>query len=325
MLSAPQSEVCLDCHGSLPDRDEMVRRGLVTDQAEPKLLGTVLSRPAVHPIDATAFSRHEPNVVTCTSCHSPHRSPPPAASSRAPGEQALSTRDPTRVEHELCDTCHAGGGLRAARSPVGDKLDVANRSFHPVRAPARGESGSVLPDLVGRSVNCSDCHGNSDPDGPRGPHGSDVAFLLRAPYVTVDGASESEDAYGLCYGCHDRERVLESIQFPEHRRHVVDLRTSCGTCHDAHGSVENRALIRFGDYSDRSPLMASARAGRLAFDSNGSGAGACYVTCHGYDHAPATYGGMPTDILQKQILADPDVKTPRTKPGSGRGSLLDQR
>jgi predicted CXXCH cytochrome family protein len=106
----------------------------------------------------------------------------------------------------------------------------------------------------------------------------------------VDGNQESPQAYGLCYGCHDRELVLGGIPFPDHARHIVDYRAACATCHNPHGSVDNRALIRFGEETQLSGVTASASTGRLAYVSEVQGSGACYLTCHGYDHAPASYG-----------------------------------
>ena len=52
----------------------------------------------------------------------------------------------------------------------------------------------------------------------------------------------------------------------------------------------NRALIRFGEETLIAGVAPSARTGRLAFVSTGAGAGTCYLTCHGRDHAPESYG-----------------------------------
>ncbi|MCB1037851.1 MAG: hypothetical protein KDD47_28715, partial [Acidobacteria bacterium] len=105
-------------------------------------------------------------------------------------------------------------------------------------------------------------------------------------------AQESVSAYQLCYTCHLRGQVLEASAFPQHGRHVVDLRASCATCHNPHGSVDNRALIRFSEETVLGAVAPSASTGRLAFVSSAPGSGACYLTCHGVDHGPATYGGL---------------------------------
>jgi len=294
MLAAPQVEVCLSCHGSEARGASILDRGAPAAASRRQVLSTALNQPFVHPIDDQAFSRREPGVVTCTSCHSPHRGSVPAdreATTR--GIPKLSTRDPGRLEFELCESCHGrtGSAGRLSRS-VGELLEPRNRSYHPVKAPSKSGAPSVAAELAGREINCTDCHGNSDPRGARGPHGSAVASLLVAEYVGMDGSGESAATYELCYECHDRQRVLDSPLFPQHRLHVVDARSSCATCHDAHGSVSNRALIRFGDADTLSTTAPSGLTGQLRYVSDAPGSGACYLTCHGYDHAPAAYGAV---------------------------------
>ncbi len=292
MLPGPQTEVCVRCHDSQAGVDRQVAKGLLSPEAQPMLLSRVFAMPFLHPVDAEAFSRREPGTVTCTSCHSPHR----GMSQRDLGEPAagvrrLSPRDPSRFEVELCQSCHGAAGL-GTQSP----LDLSrltnpnNPSFHPVEAPAGERSPSVRPELSGREINCTDCHGNSDASGPRGPHGSAVQYILRAEYATVDGMEESAATYALCYNCHERSMVLDESPFEYHRLHVVEQRASCATCHSAHGSLDNRGLIRFGEevfFGSVGPSMAS---GRLAFSSSAPGSGSCLLTCHGYDHAPESYG-----------------------------------
>ena len=40
----------------------------------------------------------------------------------------------------------------------------------------------------------------------------------------------------------------------------------------------------------------SASTGRLLYVSNAAGTGSCYLTCHGFDHAPAEYGGLDSTL-----------------------------
>jgi hypothetical protein len=204
----------------------------------------------------------------------------------------LSTRDPSRLEYELCESCHGGKEqLAESRLGVSRLLNPDNRSYHPVEAPAVDDSPSLRPERSGQEVNCTDCHGN-DRTEPRGPHGSAFRYILRADYVTVDGNAESLATYALCYECHERDKVLGSPAFPQHRMHIVDERASCATCHDPHGSVENPALIHFGEDTAAAGVSPSIQAGSLAFVSTGPGSGECYLTCHGRDHAPEIYGGV---------------------------------
>jgi hypothetical protein len=141
-----------------------------------------------------------------------------------------------------------------------------------------------------------------------------VPFVLRRNYTLGDGAEESAATYALCYDCHRREAVLESSVFPEHGEHIVEERASCATCHSPHGSLSHRALIRFGEQTTPGGVGPSGRTGRLAFLSTGPGSGACYLTCHGVDHAPETYGGMAVE----PALGAPGGDGPRSLPPAPR-------
>jgi hypothetical protein len=306
MLPAPQRDLCLSCHESRVQNERKIIEGALSADAAPPLLGSVLASPFGHPINVEAFSRHERGVVTCTSCHSAHRSP-----NRGAGEtgevRKSSPRNPTEWEFELCEECHGSSSFGAQDAlDTSYLVDPRNASYHPVKSPARDVSPSLFPDWAGREINCTDCHGNSDPNGARGPHGSSVRYILRAEYVTADGGAESPAAYALCYGCHDRARILDSELFPEHRLHVVDQKIACSSCHNPHGSTDGRALIRFGEFGGPSTVSPSGFVGTLSFVSDGPGSGACYLTCHGYDHGPAVYGGaMPVESFMEPRFATP--------------------
>ena len=291
MLPAAQAHVCLACHDTQARLDSEIRQGRVSVLARPTLLAATLTQPYRHPLSTAAFSSREPGAITCTSCHSPHRGlrlERPRGDSSVP---RLSPRDPSQLEHELCESCH--GNLGAATLNVSDLarlLEPSNRSYHPVHGPAVERSPSLKPSWSGRELSCGDCHGPSDPGAPAGPHGSAVEYVLTDSYATVDGGLETATTYALCYRCHDRESVLDRSPFATHRLHVVDVRASCATCHNPHGALVNRALIRFGEESRLTGVAPSARSGRLEFTSSGPGSGSCTLSCHGRDHEGETYG-----------------------------------
>jgi hypothetical protein len=144
-------------------------------------------------------------------------------------------------------------------------------------------------------IACSDCHGDDAPTiggEAGGPHGSRHRFLLKQQYQTGERVSESPTAYALCYGCHDRSVVLSNRSFRGHRKHVVEERTPCSVCHDAHGidgaagnAVNNAHLINF-DLSVVSPLSST---GEIEYVSQGNGAGYCTLRCHGENHHQEDY------------------------------------
>jgi hypothetical protein len=290
MLPASQRAVCLSCHGTAADLARAVREGRVAPHARPPLLGSTLDLPSTHPLSRDAYSSRQPGDVVCTSCHSPHRGRRDVRLERTGGRR-LSTKNDGSFEYQLCESCHGSrGATTQSLADISRLLSPTNRSYHPVEAPSREGSPSVLPSLDGAEINCTDCHDNSDAAAPRGPHGSLQPFILRAAHPTVDGAGES----ALCYRCHRRDAVLGSRSFPEHRFHILEVKAACATCHNPHGSVENRALVRFGEQTDVSGVLPSAQAGRLAFVSSGPGSGSCYLSCHGKDHPPLSYGaGLP--------------------------------
>ncbi len=310
MLPTSQKDLCLGCHETQAAAAEQSRAGLLTAGSEPTSLSSAMSMPYVHPVDDSAFSRDEPGVVTCTSCHSPHRGKPQEnAATAVSGLPRRSARNPTRMEYQMCERCHGSGGATTEDlTDLSRMLYPGNRSFHPVEAVGGGDSPSLLPGLSGRQINCTDCHGNGSAraggtvrgradssGGSAGPHGSPFRYLLAGQYTTTDGNDESAETYALCYTCHDREKVLDaSSPFPLHRLHVVDEKASCASCHNAHGSVANRGLIRFGEETTIAAAAPSSATGELNFVSTGPGSGTCSLTCHGYDHPGTGYGGLAT-------------------------------
>lgn len=276
-LAGGTKEFCLKCHESaVKDVGRRIALGL----------GAAASPPDVRTEFLKAASHGR---ATCFDCHSAHA--PKFVS--AAGFPNASPKRSFRYESDLCLSCHGSRGVQGPDPHDLSKLLVAtNPSFHPVVAGGHATSvPSLLPSYTLSSrVNCTDCHANDDVSGPRGPHGSRVPKLLGKGYWTTDGQAESPSAYALCYACHDRQSILSDASFPVHRKHVVNERTSCATCHNPHGATSARALIRFNEAFPTTGVTASA-SGRLEFVSSSAGRGTCYMTCHGKNHNPLTYGG----------------------------------
>jgi predicted CXXCH cytochrome family protein len=164
----------------------------------------------------------------CMKCHSNHAygSTPPALG-RIGGTDAGSnglTRYTNQAREFQAPSAHAGGGIGEPKTlgvngGAGSNYNAGNhRSWHPVINPTgrdigrRGISAAKNPwqlpfaNAVGtQTMYCSDCHGSRagtngslQPDsGVDGPHGSQNAFLLKAPFSATDPS--------LCFKCHDRE------------------------------------------------------------------------------------------------------------------------
>lgn len=308
MLRTEPDVMCLSCHqagAAEPGRREELGMG---SAANPTDIRGELVKPIVH------------RGARCVDCHSIHgvaRLPGLTGNGTDLGRQNPSTKRGYTTEADLCLACH-GTRAKMVSDPhdIGLLLDSRNPSFHPVLAIGVGEVPSLLPPLTADSlINCSDCHTNDDPRGARGPHGSRVPGLLGADYSLQDGQPETESAYGLCYQCHDRMVVVDGDPFPYHRLHVVDQRTACVLCHDAHGATAARALIRFNEPTGMTGVLASS-SGRLEYDSDVPGTGGCYLTCHGVDHDPLGYGPM-FDLNGRPTFVDPnrDEDSGRRPPG----------
>jgi predicted CXXCH cytochrome family protein len=271
---------------------------------------------------AVVTARH----VECVDCHNPHAAKPGSGTPAGPltGVRGVDINNaavnPVTYEYQICFRCHGDSTNqpppRTTRvyTQINKRLQFSptNPSYHPVAAPGKNPNvPSLIPPLTTSStINCSDCHNsNSSPkgggSGPSGPHGSTYSPLLVRQYITQDPTIESASTYALCYGCHDRNSILGNQSFPRHSLHVGSgggmggggggmggVNAPCNNCHDAHGvsstqgnSVNNAKLINFN-----TAIVKPNSAGLLRFESLGTFSGRCYLSCHGKNHNPCTYG-----------------------------------
>lgn len=198
--------------------------------------------------------------------------------------------DVAQYEYQICLKCHGDSqNLPAGTKSKRREMALTNASYHPVFGVGRNTDvpGLLSPWTTSSVLNCTDCHGNSDPFGVQGPHGSDYAPLLKANYEQGEGRMESPLAYALCYTCHDRNTLYNPSQsyFPYHTEHVVNSNLSCKLCHNSHGS-DQKYLIWF---NENDPNISRSPSGRLEFVELGLHRGRCYITCHGVVHDPREY------------------------------------
>lgn len=292
----------------------------------------VFNQVSVHPI-ATTQGVHDPaeaavigsRHVECVDCHNPHAAradinPVLGALNHVRGVDINGTPvKPLSSDYQLCLRCHGDSpGKPTPRTPrqitqnnVRLEFQTHNPSFHPVAGPGRNPDvpSLIAPLSVNSVISCTDCHNSNAASavggtGPDGPHGSLYEPILARQYLTQDPTPESAANYALCYGCHDRNSILNDESFKEHREHIgsgghgghmgangMRLSTPCNVCHDPHGvsatqgnATNNSKLINF-DTSVVSPT----RGGVLRFESRGRFSGACYLNCHGKEHNPKTY------------------------------------
>ncbi|HWR59748.1 MAG TPA: cytochrome c3 family protein [Thermodesulfovibrionales bacterium] len=275
MMRAPSDKLCLICHGPFNETPE--------DKATD--VYSSLRKRSRHPVTETAqyhranetlpeTSPIKPRHVSCYDCHEPHTVRNDKKMGRIRGISFSGLKKFAERDSEVCYKCHADSVNRPAGSSNMKLLfDPNNQSYHPVERASKKRSISLAKELQrSLTINCTDCHES---------HGSDYPPLLKKNYTTAEGV-ESSYSYELCYSCHRRESILgnESFTGPQskpfgHREHVVFVRTSCRTCHAAHGSLMNPSLIEF----DRQIVTG---AGQYVPGTKGSPT--CILTCHGKNH-----------------------------------------
>jgi len=305
--------LCLACHDGSPATTDIAadtRRGYRHDPGAPdRHTGPGESTPAE--FGSTPLNRRH---AVCVDCHNPHvgtrdpAGPPPAPElSRAllgvsrllvqnfgpgtapqftflPASDSLTT---PRAEYQVCFKCHSTWTTPPngqADLPV--ELNPANASYHPVEAAGRNPvilPGAFVGAWSGMSVtSCGDCHGSNADGAPRGPHGSDYRYILKAPYA-VSTQARTMDANELCFSCHTYD-VYANPQAPEavraasrfnapatasgHAEHVGALQVPCATCHVTHGAPNQPHLIVTGRLN-----------GLTSYTETPAG-GTCQAACH---------------------------------------------
>ncbi len=289
MLSKSKGELCFTCHGpsardaSMSAKSSDIYSVLMKSSSHPIIQTSHLHLAGEQlPDSAIGAQRH----VSCFDCHNVHKSEKGNFISGLKGYSGRGIRArQANYEYELCYNCHSDqGSPSGAEGDVSFKFERTNASFHPVESFGRN---SFVPSLrrgysASSIITCSDCHGNDDPTGPKGPHGSSVNPILKYRYTRTSGP-ESSNAYELCYACHDRNNILSDGSFKAHKMHVVYNQISCAQCHDAHGSRTNTSLINF----DNSAVFPNSF-GEMIFMPTVHGKPRCYLSCHSngkiYEH-----------------------------------------
>ncbi len=268
LLSAQGRDLCLRCH---------VTTGLEIEQ-----------QPLVH----------EPAEGDCMVCHDPHATNHPAILSADPVTlcggchadigatvSTAATQHAAVTTERSCLNCHrAHAGSHAALlrdEPMALCFECHNKTIE-------SDDGSVLPDMKtliekGKSLHgviaqrsCVVCHNI---------HGGGHRRLLTEEYPSDLYYPFSENAYALCFRCHDRQLVLLSrtdtvtgFRNGDRNLHYVHVNRdtkgrSCRICHDAHAADAERHIrdeVPFGPAGWKLPIK---------FETIADG-GRCGAGCH---------------------------------------------
>ncbi|MDA8103998.1 MAG: hypothetical protein M0Z71_01330 [Nitrospiraceae bacterium] len=278
MLNSSVQDICFSCHGLAGQG-----RGIFTRSD----ISSVFGKRYRHPVAETSMyhvqgetlperSPGMPRHVACEDCHSVHMTESGSPMKGVFGHKRGRKVEKEAVEeYEVCYKCHADSmNLPAGSKDVSLEFEPTNSSFHPVEAAGKNIR---VPSLTGKldvssRIVCSDCHGNDDPAGPKGPHGSNLEHMLTDQYTRTETA-EGPAAYALCYKCHNRQSILGNQSFQRHKEHIVYLHTPCSACHNPHGVVRDPNLIDF----DRTFVASSPMA---TYVPGVDGKPVCLLSCH---------------------------------------------
>jgi predicted CXXCH cytochrome family protein len=182
-------------------------------------------------------------------------------------------------------------------------------SFHPIASIGRNQSipaGSFVSPWTSTSlVYCTDCHQNaSAPINGKGPHGSPNLHLLAGAdeYITQTdptlscapgGCPNIHGSGELCFKCHQYGTYAAGTNPPQTTRfkrttlsgtenlHIFHNFAACYTCHDTHGSEQDR-LINFDTSVVTIPVGFTSQ---TAWSFNYTlGVGSCTLSCHDGEH-----------------------------------------
>lgn len=256
---------------------------------------------------ADAVHPHQPATGDCLQCHTPHSSNEPKALKAPPaalcsechkdvGIAATTSTHPhsAATEGRACLNCHVAHGsshdMQLAADPVKSCL-VCHKV--PIKT-AKGRTIAALTDLAIPSMHKHGPIQNGDCAGCHDVHGGSRDLLLIAGYSREFYQPFSDEAYALCFKCHDKnlaasEKVSKETGFRDGDRnlHYVHVTKetqgrSCRACHEVHASKFQAQIaegVTFGQWKlpiNFAPTMTG---------------GSCEPGCHKqqkYDRRPLT-------------------------------------
>jgi len=208
---------------------------------------------------------HAPAKENCTTCHGPHATEYPYQLKKPLNETCLDAKCHAKVREELAKASVVHGAVATAEGCANCHDPHASNQPAVLKARAdkvcltchdkdvKAADGRMLASMKGplastnlhgpvKTGSCSECHS---------PHaGGTYPNLLKAnaPKGFYSYAAFNVADYALCFGCHDKQLVLQpkttaltSFRNGDENLHFVHVNRAekgrtCKTCHEVHGS-----------------------------------------------------------------------------------------
>lgn len=247
-----------------------------------------------------AQEMHKPLQTGCTSCHNPHASASKVLL-RAEGgalcakchakvidsASAAQTKHPPVTQERACLNCHDPHASNHRPQLRADGLTTC-LGCHDRSMNGRGGQLADMKKLLAEN---KDHHGpirDKDCTGCHAPHGSNNFRLLGEPYPKEFYAAYREEAFALCFQCHDsaltrdeKSTTLTSFRDGDRNLHFLHVNKSpkgrtCRACHETHAASRPKHIrnaVPFGKWD--LPVN---------YEPTANG-GSCAPGCH----APKTY------------------------------------
>lgn len=287
LLVKEENQLCIGCHDGIKNNDQEI--------ASVDNITITLGKLYTHVGPIVNSSTMGMARVSCSDCHNSHTvsdKPNGFLPGALIGSSGISkfgnSISVSTHEYEICYKCHGFNSNPIFTSNIAAKFNGLNKSSHPIERYSNNLNAKMSLrqnyQKVG-FINCSDCHGNDNALGIKGPHGSKYKGILKSnysqsPFTTVNISEDNS----LCFTCHDFTFIVESGGFRWHKIHIENGGYNCVGCHDAHGSQSLPSLLNF----NRS-FIDQNQNGEKLFTQLGSGSGSCSLTCHGHIHQNQSY------------------------------------
>lgn len=238
LLFKREEELCLGCHkvaGSAQEKiDTQMNYQYTHQMTNSQLEGRHHASEEIIPDSFSGQNRHN----ECADCHNSHvhtRDLHTQGSNRAGGVLrgssfieanygSLPDTFPTfqprgqifdiQFEYQLCFKCHSywAYGSFPPFAPSGGQQTDPSIEFNPNNVSSHNVIQAPNLNGIGVFVNgwrwdfqmvCTDCHGSSNANDPKGPHGSQLPFLVKARWDVTSGQRTQNTSSHLCFLCHD--------------------------------------------------------------------------------------------------------------------------